>query len=203
MTICETETVHEDYGKLFDFFDEIAVSSEFCKKVFEKQFPETKFYLIHVYIPPIPKKVLSIDFGIRPDAYKFYHIGNIIDFRKNIKQLIEAFLRNNFPNAQLILKATCKQPVTWKVPNVVIINGLIPPEYLEQLHYQCDCYVSSSFSEGVGMGAIEAALNDKPVIITEYGGASEYIKTPYTVRCDRQKLPHDDFLFKALLTTYS
>ena len=34
MTICETETVHEDYGKLFKLFDRIAVPSEFCRKVF-------------------------------------------------------------------------------------------------------------------------------------------------------------------------
>ena len=39
MTVCETETVHEDYGKLFDLFDRIAVASEFCKKVFSRQFP--------------------------------------------------------------------------------------------------------------------------------------------------------------------
>ena len=29
MTVCETETVHEDYGKLFKLFDRIAVPSEF------------------------------------------------------------------------------------------------------------------------------------------------------------------------------
>jgi len=196
MTICETETVHPVYGKLFDLFDEIAVSSEFCKRVFERQFPNKKFFLIHAYVPPVITRELNIDFGIRSDAYKFYHIGNIVDYRKNTKQLIEAFLRNNFENAQLILKATCNQPVNWNIPNVVVINGLIPDEQLEQFHFQCDCYVSSSFSEGIGMGAIEAALHDKPVIITEYGGAVEYIKTPYTVRCDRQTLPCDDFLFQ-------
>ena len=34
MTICETETVHENYGLLFKHFDKVAVSSRFCKKVF-------------------------------------------------------------------------------------------------------------------------------------------------------------------------
>ena len=33
-----------------------------------------------------------------------------------------------------------------------------------------DCYVSFSSSEGVGMGAVEAAIRNKPVIITDYGG---------------------------------
>ena len=41
--------------------------------------------------------------------------------------------------------------------------------------------MSFSSSEGVGMGAVEAAMRDKPVIITDYGGAPEYVKTPYTI----------------------
>jgi glycosyltransferase involved in cell wall biosynthesis len=47
------------------------------------------------------------------------------------------------------------------------------------------------------MGAVEAALRNKPVIITDYGGAPEYIKTPYTIKCGLQEIPRDDFLFKA------
>jgi len=46
------------------------------------------------------------------------------------------------------------------------------------------------------MGAVEACVRDKPVIITDYGGASEYIKTPYLIECDRQEIQADDFLFK-------
>jgi glycosyltransferase involved in cell wall biosynthesis len=82
------------------------------------------------------------------------------------------------------------------IPNVFIINGLMPQEYLDSLHALCDCYVSFSSSEGIGMGAVEAALHNKPVIITEYGGAVEYIKTQYTIPCGRQELQNDDFLFQ-------
>ena len=78
-----------------------------------------------------------------------------------------------------------------------MINGLVSDEELNKIHFRGDCYVSFSSSEGVGMGAVEAALRDKPVIITNYGGAPEYIKTPYTIDCERQELIRDDFLFKA------
>jgi hypothetical protein len=50
------------------------------------------------------------------------------------------------------------------------------------------------------MGAVEAALRDKPVIITNYGGAPEYVKTPYTIDCELQELERDDFLFKKGMT---
>lgn len=51
MSICETETVHPEYGRLFAMFDKIAVASEFCQRVFSKQFPKTEFFLIHAHVP--------------------------------------------------------------------------------------------------------------------------------------------------------
>jgi glycosyltransferase involved in cell wall biosynthesis len=95
-----------------------------------------------------------------------------------------------------VVKATCNQPVDIKLPNVEVINGLISDEEIDKLHDRCDCYVSFSKSEGVGMGPVEAALRDKPVIITNYGGSPEYVKTPYTIDCELQELEKDDFLFK-------
>ena len=184
MTVCETETVHEDYGKLFALFDKIAVPSEFCRRVFSRQFPDTKFYIIHVHIP-----------DKRP--YTFYHIGNVYDPRKNFNKILETFVRMNKHDTRLVIKATCKEPVLARIPNVEIINGLLSDEEMENIHARCDCYVSFSSSEGVGMGAVEAALRNKPVIITEYGGAPEYIETPYMIKCGLQYLVKDDFLFKA------
>jgi glycosyltransferase involved in cell wall biosynthesis len=69
-------------------------------------------------------------------------------------------------------------------------------EQLKAIHEQCHCYVSFSHSEGVGMGAVEAAMCDKPVIITEYSAPKEYIKTPYTIKCGTCEIPQDDFFFK-------
>ena len=187
MTICETETVHEDYGKLFKLFDRIAVPSEFCQRVFKKQFPDTDFFIIHAHVP-----------DNRP--YTFYHIGNVLDPRKNFNKILETFIRLNRPDARLIVKATCKQPININIPNVTIINDLVSNEVMEDIHAKSDCYVSFSSSEGIGLGAVEAALRNKPVIITDFGGAPEYIKTPYTIDCERQELVKDDFLFKAGMT---
>lgn len=187
MTICETETVHEDYGKLFKLFDRIAVPSEFCQRVFKKQFPDTDFFIIHAHVP-----------DNRP--YTFYHIGNVLDPRKNFNKILETFIRLNKPDTRLIIKATCKQPININIPNVTIINDLVSNEVMEDIHAKSDCYVSFSSSEGIGLGAVEAALRNKPVIITDFGGAPEYIKTPYTIDCERQELVKDDFLFKAGMT---
>lgn len=191
MCVCETETVHPIHGELFKLFKKIYVPSDFCKNIFSKQFPKNKFEVIHHWIPqPINKNN-----KLSNSKYVFYHIGNIIDHRKQVKKIIETFLRLNLPDSHLVLKATCNQPVQWRLPNVTIINGFLSSREIEDIHRQCHCYVSFSHSEGVGMGAVEAALHDKPVIITEYGGAKEYVKTPYTIECDICLVGVDDFLY--------
>jgi glycosyltransferase involved in cell wall biosynthesis len=184
MTVCETETVHEDYGMIMELSKRIMVPSMFCKRVLSRQFPDNEFHIIHAHIPP-PER-----------PYIFYHIGNIIDDRKNFRGILEAFVRLNKPNTKLVVKATCNQDVQINLPNVEVINGLISDEEMDKLHDRCDCYVSFSKSEGVGMGPVEAALRDKPVIITNFGGSPEYVKTPYTIECEFQELERDDFLFK-------
>jgi len=197
MTICETETVHEDYGKLFKLFDTIAVPSQFCIDVFSRQFPDTNFKLIRLCVPP--SEIIrppSIKIKIPENKYVFYHIGNIIDHRKNINMLIRTFLKCDFKDAILVMKATCNQEVGMNFPNVYVINGLLSENDIENIHHLSDCYVSCSLSEGVGMGAVEAACKNKPVIISEYGGAKEYINTPYVIKCGRKTIAHDDFLFK-------
>ena len=49
------------------------------------------------------------------------------------------------------------------------------------------------------MGAVEAALRDKPVIISEYGGAREYINTEYKIRCKMKTVGVNDFLYSAYM----
>ncbi len=149
MTVCETETVHEDYGLLMKAFKRVAVPSEFCKRVLSRQFPNNEFYVIHAYIPKVKEK-----------PYVFYHIGNIADPRKNFKGILQAFIRLNEPNTRLVVKATCTRDMDIRLPRVEVINGMVSEEKLNTIHDTSDCYVSFSHSEGVGMGAVEAAVRD-------------------------------------------
>jgi glycosyltransferase involved in cell wall biosynthesis len=189
MTICETETVNPAYGMLVDRYKTLYVASEFCKKVFEKQFPQGEWHVLHLHAPPPP----TLRYNLEARPYIFYTIGNVADPRKNINALIRAI--STFPEARLLIKATCNQPVAVDHPQVTIINGLISDEQMENVHAKGHCYVNCSHSEGVGMGAVEAALRSKPVIITDYGGLKEYVKTPFMVPCKLGPIGFDDFLF--------
>jgi hypothetical protein len=190
MTICETETVNPVYG-ILGKYKTLYVASDFCKEVFERQFPETEWKVLRLFsyekLPKVPSELAP---------YTFYTIGNIADPRKNIYGLIRAFQECNFGSAaRLLLKATCVQPVQIQAPNIVVINGLLPDEAIDRIHGSCHCYVNCSHSEGVGMGAVEAAMMSKPVIISEYGGLKEYVQTPWVIKCSKGPIGFDDFLF--------
>eukprot|EP00959_Pyramimonas_sp_CCMP1952_P403320 8450907-Pyramimonas_sp.AAC.1 len=74
---------------------------------------------------------------------------------------------------------------------------MLTPAQLDAIHAMCDCYVNCSFSEGVGMGTVEAALHNKPVIMTDFGGGKEYVRTEYTVACPTTTpVGRDEFLFE-------
>jgi glycosyltransferase involved in cell wall biosynthesis len=189
MTICETETVNPMYGILTKY-KTLYVASDFCKTVFERQFPDATWKVLHLLAYEHPHK------APRETPYTFYTIGNIADPRKNISSLVNAFLNCGFGDkARLVLKATCMQPVELKIPGVVVINGLLSDEEIDKIHDSCHCYVNCSHSEGVGMGAVEAAMRNKPVIISEYGGLKEYVQTPWVISCTLGPIGFDDFLF--------
>lgn len=191
MTVCETEPVHENYGMIFKTFPRVLVPSQFCKDVFTRQFPDSNIEVFPHWPGPV-----SLLREKNDEPYTFYTIGNIIDPRKNIKMILEAFIRCRFPNARLVLKATCKSDVHMKLPNVTVINGLLTDKEMDDVHEMCHCYVNCSHSEGVGMGAVEAAIRNKPVIITDFGGLKEYVKTPFIIECTETSVGVTDFLFE-------
>lgn len=195
MTVCETEPAHENYRILFESGRKVVVPSEFCRAIFEKQFGYTADVLPHW--PGGEGQLEKV--GQRP--YTFYTIGNVLDPRKNIDMLINAFLHCKFgDNARLVIKATCLKDVELKLPNVLIINGLVSDEHMEKIHNACDCYVNCSKSEGVGMGAVEAAARNKPVIITDYGGLKEYVKTPFVMNTTKENVGFYEFLYEPTMT---
>jgi len=60
-------------------------------------------------------------------------------------------------------------------PKVLLIDHTIPQEELLELHLACDCFYSLTHSEGWGLGAYGAAALGKPIIITGWGGQTDFL----------------------------
>jgi len=199
MTVCETDRVHESYGTLacetkWSWF----TPSEFCRATLVGQFPSWNVSVLHHWAP-VPRLVPVRDDALNP--YVFYTIGNAYDPRKQFKKIIEAFIRCNLPNTKLLIKSTSGKPYNVRLPNIEVVDGLISDDEMEEcIHQRGHCYVSFSNSEGVGMGAVEAALRGKPVIMQEWGGCKEYVHTPYLIPCSEKNIGYNDFLFASHMT---
>ncbi len=198
MTVCETERMHQNYADL-PRNKVIYAPSNFCRERLERQFPTHTFSVLHHWTD-IPKVPCSKQMVFNDCEYVFYTLGNVKDPRKNLRLLLEAFVRLNLPTAHLLIKATCIEELRLNFPWLTVINGgLVSDEEMDIIHASGDCYVNCSNSEGVGMGAVEAAVRDKPVIISGYGGATEYVKTPFVIDYTVGQIGYDDFLFSSTM----
>ncbi|RAI38086.1 glycosyltransferase family 4 protein [Rhodoplanes roseus] len=79
--------------------------------------------------------------------------------------------------ARMVRRATMRQ---WRrPPPIVLVTDDLSDGELRALHDRGDCYVSLSRGEGWGLGAFEAALLGKAVIVTGWGGYTAFV-TPDT-----------------------
>jgi glycosyltransferase involved in cell wall biosynthesis len=141
--------------------------------------------------------------GIKEDAYVFYDIFQWQE-RKNpiglLKAYWYAFQQNE--NVALVLKTyrggyeesekaairdTIKRlkqnsPLD-KYPPVYYISEMLSESELLGLHARGNCYVSLDRGEGFGLGPFEAGATGNPIIVTGFGGVTEYAKVSTAYLC--------------------
>ncbi len=120
---------------------------------------------------------------------------SIFDFnsgydRKNIDGVIRAFARA-FKDEQVAIIIKTINSVYWpsdanrfqsmigRIPNVVIVDGVLPVAELLLIKSACDCFVSLHRSEGWGLNLLDAVLGGQPVISTAFGGSEEFMRPLY------------------------
>ncbi len=129
----------------------------------------------------------------------FYSI-NVWDDRKAVDRTITAYLSAFTAQdpVNLVLKTTEKHlslrvPFTgwwpfrtrWLVdrlrdrypdpPPITLLTDKLPESGIQDLHHRGDCYVSLCHAEGWGLGAFDAAASGRPVVMTGYGGQTEFL----------------------------
>ena len=133
-----------------------------------------------LYGPKIRMAILSIGtFGPRKgiaetiEAYikAFRGYRDVVLY---VKTSAGAFNAANSEKIQMAVREIVKGQK--KCPRIIIDAKLRSDEYIEQLVKHCDVYLALPNSEGVGLGACNASLKGKVIIMTGWGGQREYIK---------------------------
>jgi glycosyltransferase involved in cell wall biosynthesis len=66
---------------------------------------------------------------------------------------------------------------------------MLTEEEMSGLYMSGDCYVSLDRGEGFGLGPFQAGANGKPIIVTGFGGVTEYAKHDNSYLVDYVEVP--------------
>jgi glycosyltransferase involved in cell wall biosynthesis len=132
------------------------------------------------------------------DYFKFYYISQW-NARKNFQDLLFAYWQEftNEDKVLLVLKTYINDQsredrdsvnrilanlssMTGKkdLAPVILLHGAFSSEKMVEIHNSCDCFVSPSRGEGLGLGLVEATLAGNPVICSHFGEQTSYILSP-------------------------
>tara|TARA_B100001094_G_C18191818_1_gene807814 strand:- start:633 stop:5519 length:4887 start_codon:yes stop_codon:yes gene_type:complete len=119
------------------------------------------------------------------NRFIFYTISTW-EKRKDIEGLITTYNlfcnKHNITNTILYIKTFPNHNIINYLKNIktdfkIILNfNNLSENDINYIHKTCNCFISLTKSEGVGMNSINAALANNPVIISSYGGTEHYLK---------------------------
>ena len=181
----ETEKFPGTWRDRFDYFDEVWVASEYCRKTIEAVSP-----LPVVVVPPAVTLPTIHDFSADPSypSFRFLTVFDALSVpeRKNPLGTIRAFARA-FPDpssASLLVSVSNAE----RVPGlsramreaagsarVLILEEEAVRSGMAAQFSACDAYVSLHRAEGFGFPIAEAMSLGKPAIATDYSGSADYL----------------------------
>ena len=135
--------------------------------------------------------------GLSDDTYMFYSIFQWTE-RKNPLDLIKAYwyafqndedvalvlktYRSDYSDAEknavrTTLKRLKQVTIMDKYPPIYLIPDMLSNDEISGLHERGDCYVSLDRGEGFGLSPFAAGAAGNPIIVTGFGGTTEYAKS--------------------------
>ena len=188
-----------DWANSFGAFDEIWVTTEFCRRSISASSPIPVNVLPQtVSLDPNLPKLSRSRFRIPEDVFVFgtiFDVSSVVD-RKNPIAAIRAFKAafGERDDVMLVLKYHSGHHYPADIVDLHSEAGAARNirffgqhfDEAENLSFKdaLDCLVSPHRSEGFGLNIAEAMLFGKPVVTTDYGGSTDFVdeRTGYPVR---------------------
>ena len=196
-TVWETDRLPRRWRRFLQQVELLMIPCEWNRRIFQAGGFEGPIEVVPHSLEPsaAPLREAARDRA----EFVFYSINAWSD-RKAVDLTLEAYLRafTSRDNVRLILKTSprhemwriplttwCPVPTRWLIakilrkypdaPPVTVVTDFLSEDEVKNLHRQSDCYVSLTRSEGWGMGACDAAAAGRSVIITGFGGHTEFL----------------------------
>jgi glycosyltransferase involved in cell wall biosynthesis len=211
-TIWETTKLHPDWPKYINkSVDKVLVGCEWNKGVFKDSG-------VTIPIGVVPHGISKQEYdgvnkfniaGVTDDDFMFYSIFQWTE-RKHPLALIKAYYHafSGVDDVVLVLKTyrsdysdnekkairTTLQRLKAVMPmdhypKVVLIPDILTEDEIAAVHQRGDCYASLDRGEGFGLSPFQAGAAGNPIIVTGFGGSTEYAKEDNSYLVDYQPTP--------------
>lgn len=212
-TIWETTKLHPTWaGYINNNVDKVLVGCDWNIDVF-KDSGVTVPVAVVPHAIPIDDNVQAKKYDIKvisKDTFVFYDIFQWVE-RKDPVSLIKSYwyaFREGKADVALVLKAhrgdytegekeairstinRLKQVTIFdNYAPIYFVSDLLTEDEVRGLHNRCDCYVTLNRGEGFGLSPFQAGSYGKPVIATNFGGVTEYLKSDNSFLVDYTLTP--------------
>ncbi|QLA21047.1 glycosyltransferase [Desulfolutivibrio sulfoxidireducens] len=179
-SVWETQTLPERYLAPLALVDAIWTCSPFSRTAFHAAFDNVSL-VPHIVerqkTSPEDLALVAGKLGRRADAFYFYTITDSVNPRKNLRGLLEVFLKNflHDPDVFLVVKQHRHALDLSGLKNVIALNEIFTPSRMAALHQLCHCYASMHHCEAWGLPMSEALAVGNPVVATGYSGNMTYM----------------------------
>ena len=187
--------------------DEIWAPSRFIQDAFLEVADVPVTYMPLCVEIPVASSKNRADFKLPEDDFLFIFAFDFYSYmdRKNPFDTIRAFQRA-FPSGKYgvglvikVMNGNLLDPQWRQMMELIgadkrihVINEVLIREDVLALFKACDCFLSLHRSEGFGRGPAEAMLLEKPVIVTDYSGTSDFCTRDTALLVDYELVPVRD-----------
>ncbi len=202
----EAERAPDSFRWAFELVDEVWAPSRFIAAALER----TGFGRVVPISMPVPVPELDhLAHPAGPGPAQGFVVLFSFDFasvfeRKNPLGLLKAYCKAFDPDdgAHLVLKSVGSDR-HWEEmellrasidrPDIVLLDGNVPPHHVKAMMELCDCYASLHRSEGFGLGMAEAMALGKPVVATAWSANLEFMdeESAYLIPAATVPIPAD------------
>jgi glycosyltransferase involved in cell wall biosynthesis len=196
-TVWENDRLFPTWPGFINTLDKVITGSEWGKKVFEDSGVTIPVGVCSHCADDVPKNIDNYKIsGLSDDTFVFGDIFQWVEkknpggllktywatFKKedNVALVLKTY-RNDFSDVEKnVIRDTIKRMKNFSpldyYPPIYLILDMLSDNQVKALHSRFDCYISLDKGEGVGIGPLTAGSFGKPIILTGWGGSTEYAK---------------------------
>jgi len=195
-TTVESTTIPKQFRECLAFYNEIWVTSDFCKRVLEKDGVEQKIMVL-------PDSIDTDHYIDKGDLYYFdpplkdFVFVSVFswNYRKGYDALLKAYLQEfsgddpvtlllvskhfHTPNKNKDIKKEVAEFIKRyggsNPPHIARCSMMISESQMPSLYRTCNAYISLTRGEGFGLTFCESALCGLPVIATDHSGQTMFM----------------------------